>query len=104
MLSEEKQAINRLKLLNRELYIDNCNLVNVNDLSTVLNLIAKLQKENKNKFYINKSVIEEKIEELKQKLNTDNNIRIYTLKDSYELQIAILQELLESSDENECKK
>lgn len=47
MLSEEKQAINRLKLLNRELYIDNCNLVNVNDLSTVLNLIAKLQKENK---------------------------------------------------------
>lgn len=47
MLSEEKQAINRLKLLNRELYIDNCNLVNVNDLSTVLNIIAKLQKENK---------------------------------------------------------
>ena len=48
MLSEEeKQAINRLKLLNRELYIDNCNLVNVNDLSTVLNLIAKLQKENR---------------------------------------------------------
>ena len=47
MLSEEeKKAISRLKLLNRELYIDNCNLVNVNDLSTVLNLIAKLQKEN----------------------------------------------------------
>lgn len=46
MLSEEeKQAISRLKLLNRELYIDNCNLVNVNDLSTVLNLITKLQEE-----------------------------------------------------------
>lgn len=49
MSEEEKKAINRLKLLNRELYIDNCNLVNVNDLSTVLNLIAKLQKENKEK-------------------------------------------------------
>ena len=43
MSEEEKKAINRLKLLNRELYIDNCNLVNVNDLSTVLNLIAKQQ-------------------------------------------------------------
>ena len=41
------------------------------------------------------------MEKLKQKLNTDNNIRIYTLKDSYKLQISVLQELLESSDENE---
>lgn len=84
MLSEEeKQAINRLKLLNRELYIDNCNLVNVNDLSTVLNLIAKLQKENKelkqenkkikyfssNLFiddYIPKKVIKDKIKEIEE--------------------------------------
>ena len=82
------------------------------------NKIAKLQKENEelkqenkrikyfssNLFiddYIPKKVIKDKIEELKQKLNTDNNIRIYTLKDSYELQISILQELLESSDINE---
>ena len=84
MLSEEeKQAINRLKLLNRELYIDNCNLVNVNDLSTVLNLIAKLQKENKelkqenkrikyfsnNLFlddYIPKKVVKDKIKEIEE--------------------------------------
>ena len=47
MLSEEeKKAINRLNLLNKELYIDNCNLVNSDDLRTVLNLITKLQKEN----------------------------------------------------------
>lgn len=57
--------------------------------------------EFKDKFYIDKSVIEDKIEELKQNLNTNNNIRIYTLKESYELQISILQELLESSDINE---
>lgn len=83
MSEEEKQAINRLKLLNRELYIDNCNLVNVNDLSTVLNLIAKLQKENKelkqenkkikyfssNLFiddYIPKKVIKDKIKEIEE--------------------------------------
>lgn len=47
------------------------------------------------KQYIPKQKVKDKIEELKQKLNTDDNIRIYTLKDSYELQIDILQELLE---------
>ena len=62
---------------------------------------AIFELEHKDEFYIDKSVIEDKIEELKQKLNTDNNIRIYTLKDSYELQVSILQELLESSDINE---
>ena len=62
---------------------------------------AIFELEHKDEFYIDKSVIEDKIEKLKQKLNTDNNIRIYTLKDSYELQISILQELLESSDINE---
>ena len=50
MLSEEeKKVISRLKLLNKELYIDNCNLVNANDLNTVLNLTTKLQKENEEK-------------------------------------------------------
>ena len=39
--------------------------------------------------------IKDKIEELKKHYNTDNNIRIYTLKDSYELQATVLEELLE---------
>ena len=47
----------------------------------------------------NKSIpvqkVKDKIEELKEHYNTDNNIRIYTLKGSYELQVAVLQELLE---------
>lgn len=38
--------------------------------------------------------IEEKLKELKTKLNSDDKLRIYTLKDSYELQIAILEEIL----------
>lgn len=50
--------------------------------------------------YIPKQKVKDKIEELKQKLNTNNNIRIYTLKESYELQISILQEILEG-DKNE---
>lgn len=83
MTEEEKKAISRLKLLNRELYIDNCNLVNVNDLSTVLKLIAKLQKENEelkqenkrikyfssNLFigdYIPKKVVKDKIKEIEE--------------------------------------
>lgn len=45
--------------------------------------------------YIPRQKVEEKIEELKKHYNTDNNIRIYTLKNSYELQATILQELLE---------
>ena len=47
----------------------------------------------------NKSIpvqkVKDKIEELKKRYNTDNNIRIYTLKDSYELQATVLEELLE---------
>ena len=43
---------------------------------------------------VNKYEIQEKIEELKQNLNVDNNIRIYTLKDSYILQIEILEEII----------
>ena len=39
--------------------------------------------------------VKDKIEELKKHYNTDNNIRIYTLKDSYELQATVLEELLE---------
>lgn len=44
---------------------------------------------------IPKQKVKDKIEELKEHYNTDNNIRIYTLKGSYELQVAVLQELLE---------
>ena len=100
----------------------------IKQISLVLNLIAKLQKENekikkeneelkqenkrikyfsRNLFinhYVAKIKIKDLIEKLKQNLNSDNNIKIYTLKDSYELQINVLQELLESGDENECKK
>ncbi len=45
--------------------------------------------------YIPVQKVKDKIEELKEHYNTDNNIRIYTLKGSYELQVAVLQELLE---------
>lgn len=45
--------------------------------------------------YILKQKVKDKIEELKKHYNTDNNIRIYTLKDSYELQATVLEELLE---------
>ena len=115
MLSEEeKQAINRLKLLNRELYIDNCSLVNVNDFSTVLNLIAKLQKENEElkqenrriKFFSNNLFIDDyipkiEIKDLMEKLNKeirncDTIEAVFKIK-----QQQILQELLESSDINE---
>ena len=44
---------------------------------------------------IPKQKVKDKIEELKKHYNTDNNIRIYTLKDSYELQATVLEELLE---------
>lgn len=118
MLSEEKQAINRLKLLNRELYIDNCNLVNVNDLSTVLNLIAKLQKENEkikkeneelkqenkrikyfssNLFiddYIPKRVIKNKIKEKQDKINKLHSASDCVIIDDLENEISVLQELL----------
>ena len=42
--------------------------------------------------------VKDKIEELKKHYNTDNNIRIYTLKDSYELQATVLEELLEEDN------
>ena len=51
--------------------------------------------ENQKKYFINKQKVKDKIEELKKHYNTDNNIRIYTLKDSYELQATVLEELLE---------
>ena len=41
MSEEEKKAIKKLKLLNAELYIDNCNLVNQDDLKIALSLIEK---------------------------------------------------------------
>lgn len=45
--------------------------------------------------FIQVKKIKDKIEELKEKSNTDNIIRIYTLRDSYMLEITILEELLE---------
>ena len=67
--------------------------------------IQELEEENRmqrkqimsayNRGWIPKQKVKDKIEELKEHYNTDNNIRIYTLKGSYELQVAVLQELLE---------
>ena len=61
----------------------------------------KTTKEELRDYFYNsipKQKIKDKIEELKGKLNTDNTIRLYTLKDSYELQITILNELLEEKE------
>lgn len=73
--------------------------------------IEKLQKENKELKYkydkalsdlvksdknsIPKDKIENKIKELEKGLILNNITRLYTLRDSYELQISVLKELLE---------
>lgn len=49
------------------------------------------------------SFINETQEKLKKKLNCDNNIRIYTLRDSYLLQISVLDELIDSYLDNKFK-
>lgn len=49
------------------------------------------------------SFINEMQEKLKKKLNCDNNIRIYTLRDSYLLQISVLDELIDSYLDNKFK-
>ena len=131
---EEKQAIDFLINKRGEVYRlmrfeDTNNYIlakkEFNNYCIIEELISNLQKENEelkqenerlkdfsNNLYIDdyiedyipKIKIKDLIEKLKQNLNSDNNIKIYTLKDSYELQINVLQELLESGDENECKK
>ena len=49
------------------------------------------------------SFINEMQEKLKKKLNCDNNIRIYTLRDSYMLQHSILDELIACYLDNKFK-
>ena len=128
---EEKQAIDFLINKRGEVYRlmrfeDTNNYIlakkEFNNYCIIEELISNLQKENEelkqenerlkdfsNNLYIDdyiddyipKIKIKDLIEKLKQNLNSDNNIKIYTLKDSYELQINVLQELLESSDINE---
>lgn len=73
--AEEKYR-KKIKELEDDLYSANCIIADLTDSIPV-------QK------------VKDKIEELKEHYNTDNNIRIYTLKGSYELQVAVLQELLE---------
>lgn len=127
---EEKQAIDFLINKRGEVYRlmrfeDTNNYIlakkEFNNYCIIEELISNLQKENEelkqenerlkdfsNNLYIDdyiddyipKIKIKDLIEKLKQNLNSDNNIKIYTLKDSYELQISVLQELLESSDKN----
>ena len=62
---------------------------------TLKNFTSAIFNGNIKKEYIPKQKVKDEIEELKKHYNTDNNIRIYTLKDSYELQATILEELLE---------
>lgn len=93
MLSEEeKKVISRLNLLNKELYIDDCNLVNYKDLKIVLNLITKLQKENAElqKQCISKDKIRELINERQFELQQEykdfkDDIRLNTLQEIYYL-------------------
>ena len=128
---EEKQAIDFLINKRGEVYRlmrfeDTNNYIlakkEFNNYCIIEELISNLQKENEElkqenerlkdfsnnlyiddyiEDYIQKIKIKDLIEKLKQNLNSDNNIKIYTLKDSYELQINVLQELLESGDINE---
>ena len=96
----------------KELEKENEELLEVKISCSAVNIIENLQKENKSKQKayddcyceykkykqfdsIPVQKVKDKIEELKEHYNTDNNIRIYTLKGSYELQVAVLQELLE---------
>lgn len=62
---------------------------------TLKNFTSAIFNGNIEKEYIPKQKVKDEIEELKKHYNTDNNIRTYTLKDSYELQATILEELLE---------
>ena len=85
-----KEIINNLEI--KENYIDNegsyIEYVEIKELNKIFNYVISKQK------------IKDKIEELKKHYNTDNNIRIYTLKDSYELQATVLEELLKEGEEN----
>lgn len=57
MLSEdEKKVVDRLKLLSK-LYLNDCNLINSNDLKIGLNIINRLQKENKECEYTHQQII-----------------------------------------------
>ena len=88
----------------------------VDMVTNALNYIEELEKENKelkedneqldaikdeairryNFESIPKSKVKEKIEELdKEKLKYDNDLRIYTLRDTFDFQKEILQEILE---------
>lgn len=72
-------------------------------LSDNIETFQKLFAEEISKIYINKDKIKEKIEERKEKRDTllteiSKTLKIYTLYDSYELEIRILEELLESEE------
>ena len=94
-LKQDKKRIKELEEENGILEFQN---------KQVENYVKELKKYNKTvsdriveykKNSIPKQKVKDKIEELKKHYNTDNNIRIYTLKDSYELQATVLEELLE---------
>lgn len=74
----------------------NPRIINTHDSWSTLEIITDEVKQTKTKDdSIPRQKVKDKIDELKKHYNTDNNIRIYTLKDSYELQATVLEELLE---------
>ena len=77
-------------------------------IETVLGYVRELEEErelrihyenrldNMEQLYVDKDKIRDKIEELeKEKLKYDNEIRIYTMRESFDFQEMILNELLE---------
>lgn len=100
ILAEREQDKKRIKELEEE----NATLRKANNIAKELTKGIKIEDITQviNKSYeefmrqfIPVQKVKDKIEELKKHYNTDNNIRIYTLKDSYELQATVLEELLE---------
>ena len=96
-----EKIVKRTKLFKDSLYEKNKNILNIvyylgNKIMLKEQLIILSEI-----IVVNNSKIKDKIEELKKHYNTDNNIRIYTLKDSYELQATVLEELLKEGEENE---
>lgn len=119
MLSEEeKQAIKECERLSKEDYYGDSYFAEKHSIQILLNLLKKLQKENEElkqenrriKFfsnnlyiedYIPKRVIKNKIKEKQDKINKLHSASDCVIIDDLENQISVLQELLESSDENE---
>ena len=106
-MSNIEEDIKRCQKLTEPQNADWLGLTNQQAIAHLIVRVEELEDENRvqrhlimnvyDNGYIPKQKVKDKIEELKKHYNTDNNIRIYTLKDSYELQATVLEELLEES-------